>query len=330
MDDKTYNVIRSYFEKIYSDKTRARFAWWMINDDKQEEKEAAMQQLWDGMPYMGSSIKTLDDLSSTHEKIIRKQSRNKVAWLKYAAVIMAVVVSSAITYFAVSQQQISKENTRSISQLSVPDGGLRTITLPDGTQATVDAGSTLLYPSTFYASSRKVFLVGKASFKVAHDSAHPFFVCTRSMDVKAVGTHFDVESWPNAPLAATTLLEGRTNVTFPANKRMSSYDLKPGQRLAYNSATGKVTISNVDAGKQLSWTNGDLVFDGATIQEIVATLQRHYNIHVYTDGIGNMNGLYHLKFNAGDSVEKVLGILSRIDGGFTYTKKGKDIYIIYR
>ena len=84
-----------------------------------------------------------------------------------------------------------------INRLITPNGGQYRVQLADGTQVWLNAASTLQYPASFNGSDRTVTLTGEAYFEVAQDASKPFFVKVNGMTVQVLGTHFNVNAYPD-------------------------------------------------------------------------------------------------------------------------------------
>ena len=116
----------------------------------------------------------------------------------------------------------------------------RTIKLPDGTEVTLNHFSSLTYPEKFKGKHREVCLKGEAYLAVTKNQEHSFIVQTESVNVEVLGTHFNVESYPEDPEVKTTLLEGSVVVSNKANSvRMV---LKPNESAIYNKVKKSMTL----------------------------------------------------------------------------------------
>ena len=93
----------------------------------------------------------------------------------------------------------------------------RTVRLPDGTSVTLNHYSSLSYPERFKSDNREVELSGEAYFEVSKDPKHPFIVQTETIDVQVLGTHFNVDAYPDNPDVKTTLLTGSVAVSNKNN-----------------------------------------------------------------------------------------------------------------
>jgi transmembrane sensor len=159
--------------------------------------------------------------------------------------------------------------------------------LPDGTKVWLNAASSLKFPTTFASlSNRTVELSGEAYFEVAKDKLHPFIVKTDKQEIKVLGTHFNVSSYPDEQITKTTLLEGSVKVVAK-NNVSSMATLKPGQQAQLSSQTFKV--KEVDLLESTAWKDGDFNFENEEFSSILKQVSRWYNVEIIDNG--NHDGL---------------------------------------
>jgi transmembrane sensor len=198
----------------------------------------------------------------------------------------------------------SEQTTSALNQVIIPYGKRSEITLADGTHIWLNSGSQLSYPSKFITGSREVYLSGEALFEVKADPSSPFYVITRDIKVKVLGTSFNVSSYADDNTVQTVLLKGK--VSAGKNKLFAStINLIPGERLTYDKNNSNLTKDRVDVQLYSSWVNGYLVFKNIPITEVFAKLERFYNQDISVD-----NGLEKITFSGkldlGDNLKDVL------------------------
>ena len=164
--------------------------------------------------------------------------------------------------------------------ISTPKGGQYQVTLPDGTQVWLNAVSSLKYPVAFTGKERRVELSGEAYFEVAKNRNMPFIVKTKNQTIEVLGTHFNVNGYPDDEDTKTTLLEGVVKVSQHNNTVI----LQPGQQAKVYDNEKEIKIAKVDADEIVAWRNGYFVFEDATIQYIMKHLARWYDIDVAYKG----------------------------------------------
>ena len=168
-----------------------------------------------------------------------------------------------------SLEVISSLGSRSIAQLS------------DGTKVILNAGSKIKYPRIFNSNTREIVLVGEGYFNVAHDPGKPFIVKTSKLNVRALGTEFNVKAYPDENIS-TTLVNGEVEIEImlPGKEVEQIAALEPGQSLTYHQNTNTITTSRGDTDLIISWIDGRIVFDNAPLNEVSRELSRIYNVDI--------------------------------------------------
>lgn len=171
---------------------------------------------------------------------------------------------------------IKNLNEDAFNQLVVPFGKRSNIILSDGTRLWLNSGSRAIYPVTFNRSYREIFIEGEAYLEVAHDSSKPFFVSTEIMQIKVLGTKFNINSYPDNDLIEVALVEGRIQATSEAEKVV----LNPKQLLSVDRQTGKSIQKEIDVIEYVSWKEGWLHCNKEKLAKIIPKLSRYYNIKI--------------------------------------------------
>lgn len=179
--------------------------------------------------------------------------------------------------------------------------------LPDGTTGWLNSNSGIKYSGNF-TNQRTVSLTGEAYFDVAKNPRKPFVVKTREVNVKVLGTRFNIASYENEANVEVVLEEGRLAFSDKALSR--TYTMKPNDLVVYNKEKKKCTIAKVHSGKYTSWKEGKLVFRNDPIDVIARRLERWYNVVV----INNVPASEDIRWRAtfeDEDLEKVLDLMKR-------------------
>ncbi|MBF4471704.1 FecR family protein [Flavobacterium sp. HJJ] len=212
--------------------------------------------------------------------------------------------------------------------LKIPNGKRFELELSDGTIVHLNSGTTLKYPVKFIAGeNRQVFLEGEAFFDVAKDKTHPFIVNADKLNIRVLGTHFNVSSFPEDDLTDVVLVEGSVgmysvNENFDANKNTI---LKPGLKGSFNKDNNRISTKEVNTELYTAWINGGLIFRNISFSNICKKLERRYDVTI----IIKNSKLANEKFNASfidKPLDKVLTYFKDVYG-FDYTTKDKVITI---
>jgi len=169
-----------------------------------------------------------------------------------------------------------KQANTSLNHIIIPYGKRSDIILADGTHIWLNSGSQLSYPSEFKTDSREVYLSGEALFDVNANPKKPFYVITKNIKIKVLGTIFNVSSYDEDNTVQTALLRGK--VTAGENKLFAStVNLAPGELLTYSKKNSTLSKDKVDVKSYASWVNGYLIFINVPITEVFMKLERYYN-----------------------------------------------------
>ena len=186
--------------------------------------------------------------------------------------------------------------------LSIPRGGEYRLVLADGTRVWLNAASELRYPDHFSADQRKVMLKGEAYFEVTKDTKRPFSVVLGDMEVKVLGTSFNVSAYPGVR-RQTTLIEGQVAVNWNRQQVV----IKPGQQAVETDEGLRVAAVNVM--NYVGWKERRFVYENKLLGEVLEDLERWYDVEMFVmhDEIRNL----HLTANLPkyENMDKVLEII---------------------
>ena len=218
---------------------------------------------------------------------------SKIAkWLSRAAAILFIPLLGVVFYLlSDSNLQLNKFTDLSLTvdslEVIAPVGSRTVVQLSDGTEVNLNYGSKIKYPRNFTGDTREITLSGEAYFDIAHNPDRPFIVRTGNLNIKAMGTEFNVNAYPDDDIIATTLVEGKVIIEkiLPDKKTGQIGTMAPGQHIAYNSKTGKISSDQVNTEDYIAWKEGKLVFNNTPILGVTEKLSRmfHVEFHVADD-----------------------------------------------
>lgn len=220
--------------------------------------------------------------------------------MQYAAIFLFIIASSfAIIHF------VGTWNTEAMTTITANES-VKECTLPDGTKVWLNRHSTIKYPQTFADDHRNVELVGEGYFEVTKDKKRPFTVATQAMQIRVLGTKFNVRNIETDAIAEASLLEGEVQVT--GNKQEGQVILAPGQKAELDTRTGKLCVKQVNAQLDAVWRDDLIPFDKATVSEIASTLERFYHVKI-TLSPDVDNNTYSGVLKRKESIDSVLNSL---------------------
>lgn len=160
--------------------------------------------------------------------------------------------------------------------ITTPKGGQFKVMLPDGSNVWLNASSSLTYPIVFRGAERHVKLQGEAYFEIFKNKQVPFTVATQDVNIKVLGTHFNVMAYDNEPSVNTTLLEGSVSL----NSKNDHAIIVPGQRAVMHKSNNRITLQTVNVEDDIDWKNGYFSFKKQNIQTVMNKIARWYNVDI--------------------------------------------------
>jgi ferric-dicitrate binding protein FerR (iron transport regulator) len=149
--------------------------------------------------------------------------------------------------------------------------------LPDSTEVWLNAASSLEFPDEFSNNKREVLLNGEAFFKVKHAPDKPFIVHTGEVSTVVPGTSFNIKAYPGQRDMIISVSQGRANVNRNHNIIAT---LTKGQQVKIDNAQEKISKKNIAVSKIAAWQQGDMIYDDEVFTDIVADLERIYNVNI--------------------------------------------------
>lgn len=180
------------------------------------------------------------------------------------------------TAMAPSTGADSKASTLLYNTLNTHRGELYPLNLSDGSKVWLNSSSSIRFPAAFAATERVVEITGEAYFEVAKNPAKPFLVMKNGMKIEVLGTHFNVNAYPEESVIKTTLIEGALRVS----KGNSSILLAPEQQANLKENGDIVLVKKIDVEEAVSWIDGYFHFNNASLQTVMRQLSRWYDVDV--------------------------------------------------
>lgn len=261
-------------------------------------------------------------LDSTTSK---KGTRRLKMWLRGVAAVMLPVMFMVLGY-KLGDQKVVEKNADMV-QTIVPRGQKAQLVLADGTKVWLNSETVITYPSRFDRNKREVSVTGEAYFEVAKDKEWPFFVKSKGMNVRVLGTGFNVLNYENEEWLETTLIHGSVEMDFPAlnTGRAKRLILKPHQRISYKRGSKQLKLAVIDPDGATSWTRGKLVFRSENFERLARKLERWYDVKIHFMDKELKEYRYTGTFDR-ETVEQAVNAL-RLTSPFKYTMDKRDIYI---
>lgn len=198
-----------------------------------------------------------------------------------------------------------------VNQIVVPFGHRHSIALSDGTKVQLNSGSQLIFPAEFKGKTREVFLKGEGFFEVAKNKEKPFIVKTEFLDLRVLGTSFNVSSYPDEQTVTTVLVEGK--VAVHENGKLfggKKIELNPGQGCFYNVNNSNSQVKAVDVIDFVSWKDGLFRFKDQPLADVIGRVKKYYNKNILIEGNDLPGTLISGKLVLSEDFGKVMNYLA--------------------
>lgn len=255
------------------------------------------------------NFKTAQKHIYTRTGIYSGKKRVITLLVQAAAVVVLAVIFSGVYNFLNRNNASSNSNSLIGQEIKAAYGTQTKIALSDGTIVYLNSGSKLIFPQSFAGQKqREVTLDGEGYFEVAKNKEQPFMVSARELQIKVLGTKFNVDAYENNSSVSVALVEGSVELQNTTDQQ--TLKLAPNQ-LAVLDANNKILVRNdvADLNKYTAWINGCIVFYGDPIQTVVKKLSNWYNVDILISDKKLENYRFTGTF-INEPVEQVLSVLS--------------------
>lgn len=254
--------------------------------------------------------------------------RKAVLWqtvLRVAAAILLILTTSIAAYY-IHRDTTEAYQESALCRMEVPLGSQTKVVLPDGSTVCLNSGSILKYdPDFLRRKSREVYLAGEGYFEVQADEKTPFIVHADDLNVKVLGTVFNVRSYPEDAEIEVDLIRGKVNV-FSDSETRGNVILSPDEKLTYDKKSGKMSHSHADALQASRWTTGRLSFVNASVPEIMKVIERKYDVRIVLRSRHIKEEVFSGSISATLTIEEILDYID-VDNKYRWKRNGQVITV---
>lgn len=235
------------------------------------DKESVYHQLAGQIIEIPSSNQGPLLITSSGENVNLRKSNSSVDYSKTGAIVLN---NDSVIRAASDVPSV-------MNQLVIPYGNQSRVVLSDNSVVWLNSGSRLVYPTLFQGKTREVLLFGEAFFEVSKNEDKPFVVKTSDIEIKVLGTQFNVSAYAEDKLIQTVLKEGSVEIR-KNNSRLfdSRIVLKPNQMASFSKISNETKLYDVDVNYYTLWTRGLLSFDDMDFNRVLKKVERFYNISI--------------------------------------------------
>lgn len=285
-----------------------------------------------------------DEALLEYERGLKRRRRRRVI-----ALVTTLSAAASITVFLFLTGFFSKPApvggapvAREVSEISTRPGSKSRIQLPDGSTVWINAGSKLTYDKSFGGELREVNLQGEAFFDVVHDADRPFIIHASAIDIRVLGTAFNVKAYPEDAKTETSLIRGSIEVSF-RNRPNDKIILSPNEKLVVDNqhltsdsaqrdattplmAINKLKVNPTDSTvAETLWVENRLVFDDESLAELAVKMERWYGVEIEIKDSFLKEKRFTGNFQ-NENIEQAMEALT-ISYSFSFERNGNKIFI---
>ena len=272
-------------------------------DSSWQEGLASYDQHLRRMEEQGHFIPEAEEAIPEETLLLSTSTAPKRHWINYLAAAAIVLMALVGSWFWSSneEQEQAGQLSQTKSEVYTKNGSKTRIQLPDGSLVWLNAGSKLYYKNNFGKELREVELIGEAYFDVVKNAKKPFVIHTATIDVKVLGTAFNVKSYPGEKTTETSLVRGSVEVVVKKRPH-EKYILKPNEKIVVLNeleikpskvkrigtarseepliAIRKLTYSKGDSiSVETAWAYNKLSFEDESFLEVAKKMERWYDVN---------------------------------------------------
>jgi transmembrane sensor len=283
MEQRIKFLFRKYLNNSCTAEELDEFFHFIRISDQDETLRQILQETYQSILTASDSYVNISGdliirgISNPFEAPVQKVKRPK---RKVLAIVFSSAIAASLCLFLFLNIQHNRKTGQSLAAMkktSTEKAEYKYILLPDSTQVWLNAGSTLDYPEHFDNSIREVSLTGEAYFDVKHAEEHPFVIHTGQINTTVLGTAFNINAYTDRSNIEVSVSRGKVKVSR-GNELIAM--LIKGQAVKV-SQTGDAGPQKVlSTNSVAAWQQGNMVYDDETLGDIIADLQRVYNVNI--------------------------------------------------
>jgi ferric-dicitrate binding protein FerR (iron transport regulator) len=312
--------------------------WQYKNDTGKQESELAFEQHLQKMKEAGIDFPRPQEIQADL-KINSSNSRKRIIAYSISMAAGLIFLIAGLVWLTSDKKKSPFLQEKNFSEVSSPIRSKTKLVLPDSTVVWLNAGSKLTYSEHFGTTNRNTILIGEAFFDVKKSTV-PFIIHANKMQIKVLGTAFNVRAYPDEKTTETSLIRGRVELRLD-KKPDRPFFLEPNEKLVVSNEQEEVKtkVQNKDplvvlkpltrtvdsTVVETSWVHNELIFQDESFREIAMKMEKWYGVAIEFRDEKLANERLSGTFTS-ETIEEALTAL-QLSTKFHYTIRGNLITI---
>lgn len=318
MEERLHYLFRQYVDNNCSESELEEFFSYVQQSENDEPLREMIRKVYEDLNYLdvngtyvdenGRLVLPSPDWAET--EVITTRAERARPYAKY--LVAAMIILTACSVWIMQTNRSDRERTMSMSSLTKKETNRsesKYIVLADGTQVWLNAASSLQFPDQFNTSKREVFLVGEAYFDVKHADRIPFIIHTGKISTTVLGTAFNIKAYPGQRNITISVSKGKVKV---AGENGWETTLVRGQQIKVKEEGEEAREQIIGTEKIAGWQQGNLVYDDEAFDDIIADMQRIYNVNIEINNKSIRELRISTSFKREIGIEQALQVLCKL------------------
>jgi len=264
-----------------------------------------------------------DGTGTSDVTIPKKRSRRRRLVAGLVVIACLAIVGAAIWLIRPTNRTASAPVAVAVTKSTTERSEYKYLLLPDSTQVWLNASSTLEFPEHFRTNKREVTLSGEAYFDVRHSEKTPFIIRTGKISTTVLGTSFNIKAYPDRQHVIVSVSTGKVKVSY---NNVPLATLVKGQQVKVNSQLSTVEEKKIAPAEVAAWQKGNMSYDDEAFEDIVADLERLYNVKIRIENDAIRALKVSTSFRREIGIEQALQVLCKLTD--TMLRQSDGWYII--
>ncbi|MBQ8874465.1 MAG: FecR domain-containing protein [Bacteroides sp.] len=315
-------LFQRYVDNLYTKEDVCNMFEIIRQPDNEQTLDKLANHVWEESEVQSMSTGVeCERYKKEAKQILKRIGTRKRNWMHRVAIYIAGISAMlCLIWGAVKYADYLTESQLIEMEVSTTYGEHKQITLPDGTVLVLNSCSKVRYPNRFISNERKIELEGEGYFNVKRKEDQPFVIITPCLDVRVLGTAFNVKTYAADELVSVSVESGKVQIDLPD----AMLRLQAQEQMQLNTRTGNYNKSSVEQ-KVALWRKGTLCFDRTPIRDVAKELERIYHCRITFAEGENFDNLISGE-HENPNLEAVLRSIE-YTSGIRYKKNGNNIFL---